>query len=146
MRFYERSAGAVVYAVDSRDVLYLLLHGRYGWDFPHGLVHLHETDVAAALREILEETGLKVELIPSFKEEIRYKYSKKGRTIYREVVYFLARARDKNVTLSKEHDAYIWTTRDEAMKLITKDETRAVFLKASRKIQKIEIEKKLSQL
>jgi bis(5'-nucleosidyl)-tetraphosphatase len=144
VHFYECSAGAVVYAVDSPDILYLLLHGKYGWDFPHGLVHLHETDVAAALREILEETGLKVELIPSFKEEIRYKYSKKGRTIYREVVYFLARARDKNVTLSKEHDAYIWTTRDEALKLITRDETRAVFLKALRKIQ--EIEKKLSQL
>jgi len=32
------------------------------------------------------------------------------------------------------------------MKLITRDETRAVFLKALRKIQEIEIEKKLSQL
>jgi bis(5'-nucleosidyl)-tetraphosphatase len=68
MRFYERSAGAVVYVVDSPGILYLLLHGKYGWDFPHGLVRLHETDVAAALREIFEETGLKVELIPSFKD------------------------------------------------------------------------------
>ncbi len=142
MRFYERSAGAVVYAVDSRDVFYLLLHGRYGWDFPHGLVHLHETDVAAALREILEETGLRVELIPSFKEEIRYRYSKRGRTIYREVVYFLAKARDRNVTLSKEHDAYTWATRHEALKLITRDETRAVLLKAWRKIQETEVVKK----
>jgi bis(5'-nucleosidyl)-tetraphosphatase len=66
-------------------------------------------------------------LVPSFKEDIRYKYSKKGRTIYREVVYFLARARDKSVTLSKEHDAYIWATRDEALKLITRDEARVVF-------------------
>ena len=138
MRFYERSAGAVVYVVDSHDILYLLLHGRYGWDFPHGIVHLHETDVAAALREILEETGLKVDLIPSFKEEIRYRYSKRGRTIYREVVYFLARTRDTNVTLSKEHDAYIWATRDEALKLITRDETRAVLLKAWRKILETE--------
>jgi GTPase SAR1 family protein len=54
------------------------------------------------------------------------------------VVYFLARARDKSVTLSKEHDAYIWATRDEALKLITRDETRVVFLKALRKIQEIE--------
>jgi len=138
VRFYERSAGAVVYVVDSHDILYLLLHGRYGWDFPHGIVHLHETDVAAALREILEETGLKVDLIPSFKEEIRYRYSKRGRTIYREVVYFLARTRDTNVTLSKEHDAYIWATRDEALKLITRDETRAVLLKAWRKILETE--------
>ena len=27
MRFYERSAGAVVYIIESGDVLYLLLHG-----------------------------------------------------------------------------------------------------------------------
>lgn len=138
MKFYERSAGAVVYTVDSRDVLYLLLHGKYGWDFPHGLVRLYETDEAAAVREILEETGLKVELISAFKEEIRYKYSKKGRTIYREVVYFLARSREKDVVLSKEHDAYTWATREEALKLITRDETRAVLLKAWRKILETE--------
>ncbi|ACB40908.1 bis(5'-nucleosyl)-tetraphosphatase [Pyrobaculum neutrophilum] len=138
MRFYERSAGAVVYAIDGGEVLYLLLHGRYGWDFPHGLVRLRETDKAAALREIAEETGLKVELIPSFKEEIRYKYSKKGRTVYREVVYFLARSYGLNVTLSQEHDAYMWVDRDRAMKMVSRDETRAVLLKAWRKIVEME--------
>ena len=138
MRFYERSAGAVVYTVDRREVLYLLLHGRFGWDFPHGLVHLYETDEAAAIREILEETGLKVELIPSFKEEIRYKYSKKGRTVYREVVYFLARSYEKEVRLSKEHDSYIWATREEVLRLVSRDETRTVLLKAWKKILETE--------
>ncbi|AET33604.1 diadenosine 5'5'''-P1,P4-tetraphosphate pyrophosphohydrolase [Pyrobaculum ferrireducens] len=133
-----------MYAIDSRGVLYLLLHGKYGWDFPHGLVHLYETDEAAALREILEETGLKVELIPAFREEIRYKYSKRGRTIYREVIYFLARASDRDVTLSKEHDAYIWANKEEALKLISRDETRAVLLKAWRKI--LEIEKLMEKI
>lgn len=138
MRFYERSAGAVVYIIESGDVLYLLLHGRFGWDFPHGLVHLYETDEAAAIREILEETGLKVELIPSFKEEIRYKYSKKGRTVYREVVYFLARSYEKEVRLSKEHDSYIWATREEVLRLVSRDETRTVLLKAWKKILETE--------
>jgi hypothetical protein len=58
--------------------------------------------------------------------------------MYREVVYFLARARDESVMPSKEHDAYIWATRDEALKLITRGEARVVFLKALRKIQEIE--------
>ncbi|MCY0889373.1 MULTISPECIES: bis(5'-nucleosyl)-tetraphosphatase [Pyrobaculum] len=138
MRFYERSAGAVVYIVERGDVFYLLLHGRFGWDFPHGLVHLYETDEAAAIREILEETGLKVELIPSFKEEIRYKYSKKGRTVYREVVYFLARSREKEVKLSKEHDSYIWAAREEVLRLVSRDEIRAVLLKAWKKILETE--------
>ncbi|MEM1597240.1 MAG: NUDIX domain-containing protein [Pyrobaculum sp.] len=138
MKFFERSAGAVVYAVNEKDVLYLLLHGKFGWDFPHGLVRLYETDEAAALREIYEETGLKVELIPNFKEEIRYKYSKRGRTIYREVVYFLAKSKSLDVTLSKEHDAYMWATGPEAIKLITRDETREVLVKAWRKIEKTE--------
>ncbi|MEZ0319927.1 MAG: NUDIX domain-containing protein [Pyrobaculum sp.] len=138
MKFFERSAGAVVYAVNKREILYLLLHGKSGWDFPHGLVRLYETDEAAALREIYEETGLKVELIPSFKEEIRYKYSKIGRTIYREVVYFLAKSKSLDVTLSKEHDAYRWTTGSEALKLLTRNETREVLIRAWRKIEKTE--------
>lgn len=138
MYFYEKSAGAVVYTIDHGEVLYLLLHGKYGWDFPHGIVRLRETDEAAALREILEETGLKVELVPSFREEIRYKYSKKGHTIYREVVYFLAKSRERTVKLSREHDAYVWAAREKALRLITRDETRAVLLRAWRKILEIE--------
>lgn len=138
MKFYERSAGAVVYIVDEKDILYLLLHGRLGWDFPHGLVKLYETDEAAALREIREETGLSVELIPTFREEVRYKYSKKGRTIYREVVYFLARSHSREVKLSKEHDAYIWARKTEALKLINRDETRGVLIRAWKKIVELE--------
>lgn len=138
MKFYERSAGAVVYIVDGREVLCLLLHGKLGWDFPHGLVKLHETDEAAAIREIKEETGLSVELIPAFREEVRYKYSKRGRTIYREVVYFLARSHSREVKLSEEHDAYIWARKPEALKLINRDETREVLIRAWRKIVELE--------
>lgn len=142
MKFFERSAGAVVYTVEDGKILYLLLHGRFGWDFPHGIVRLYETEETAALREIAEETGLSVKLIPSFREEIHYKYSRRGRTYYKEIVYFLARSDKKEVKLSKEHDGYTWAPRENALRLISRDEARSVLLKAWRKI--VEVEKVLS--
>ncbi|MEM0478785.1 MAG: NUDIX domain-containing protein [Pyrobaculum sp.] len=142
MRFYKRSAGAVVYIIEKGEVLYLLLHGRLGWDFPHGLVRRRESDEEAALREILEETNLTVEIVPSFREEIRYKYSKRGRVLYREIVYFLAKSKSKEVRLSKEHDAYTWARKTDALRLINRDETREVLIKAWKKI--VEFEKVLA--
>ncbi|MFN3803703.1 MAG: NUDIX domain-containing protein [Pyrobaculum sp.] len=138
---YQRSAGAVIYTAAGGDILYLLLHGKFGWDFPHGLIRPRESEETAALREVYEETGLKVELIPNFREEIRYKYSKRGKTYYREIVYFLARSREVKVALSGEHNAYLWAGRDKALELV-RDETRAVLLKAWKKI--IEVEGRLS--
>lgn len=137
---YQRSAGAVVYTMVAGDILYLLLHGKFGWDFPHGLIQPRESEESAALREIFEETGLEVEIIPNFREEVRYKYSKRGKTYYKEIIYFLARSREDRVSLSGEHNAYLWAKRDKALELI-RDEARAVLLKAWKKV--VEIEAKL---
>jgi len=57
----ERSFGAVV--VDEKG-RYLLVKHRYGghWDFPKGHMEGDESPLEAALREVLEETGLELEL------------------------------------------------------------------------------------
>ncbi len=78
-----------------------------------------------------------MELVPNFREEIRYKFSTRGKTYYREIVYFLAKSEEKEVTLSSEHDKYLWVTRDKALALI-RDEAKTVLLKAWRKIVEIE--------
>ena len=59
-----------VYIFESGNIKYLLvrnLSGVYG--FPKGHVEDNETEEETAIREVFEETGVKVTLIPGFKEE-----------------------------------------------------------------------------
>ena len=55
----ETSAGGVVFRIDNGLPLYLLIRDSYqNWGFPKGHLEDGEAPQAAALREVIEETGL----------------------------------------------------------------------------------------
>jgi len=112
----ERSAGAVVFRREDSKILYLLLRrGPTYWDLPKGNIDKDESEQATAEREIMEETGINdAKILPRFKEKINYFYKLKGQTIYKEVVFFLAEAKTKDVKISKEHDDFGWFEYEEA--------------------------------
>ena len=127
----ERSAGAVVFYVEKGEPLYLLLHYPRGHlDFPKGNIEPGEKEEETALREVKEETGLDVELIPGFRETIRYFYKLHGETIRKTVVFFLARSYSKDVKISWEHKGYYWFPYHKAIKEVTFPSTREVLKKA----------------
>jgi len=132
MSFDEVSAGAVVfYRGDALE--YLLLHYPAGhWDFPKGNVEPGETPEKAALREIKEETGLDVELLLGFREEVEYVYTRERRRIRKKVIFFLAKAPTKEVRLSWEHKDYAWLPFSQALARLTYDSSRRVLAKAHR--------------
>lgn len=78
-----------------------------------------ETDHDAAVRETLEETGLKSDsykIIPGFKSEVRYMTQKDAKT----VVFFLAElTSDVAIRLSSEHNDYGWLKLDAACEKVT---------------------------
>src|SRR5688572_23755451 len=91
-----RSAGVLVYRLPPRqkEPQFLLLdYGRF-WDYPKGHVEKGEDDLAAAVRELAEETGLRdVALHDAFRHEMTYFFRDKSRGLIRKsVVYFLGRA------------------------------------------------------
>jgi len=84
----EKSCGAVIWRKTETGHEYLLAqHGAKHWSFPKGHVENEETEVETAAREILEETGLTVDIDTSFREVVTY-YPKPN--VIKDVVFFIA--------------------------------------------------------
>lgn len=134
MATQERSAGFILFRltdVDGRPAPeYLLLdYGRH-WDFAKGHVEPGEDDLAAAIRETAEETGITgVTAIPGFARQTTYFFRHRARGLIRKtVVFFLARtnATDADVRLSEEHVAFAFLPIEAALRRVTFAGARAV--------------------
>ncbi len=135
----EKSAGAVIYNPKTKK--FLLLHyptrGKGHWDFPKGHVEKGEDETETALREIKEETGLDVDILFGFRDEIKYHFRDKNVLVEKTVVYFLAITSEEHVKLSYEHDAYAWLDYEDAVNRITYKSSRDVLVKARKFLEKI---------
>lgn len=70
---YEKTSGAVLYTEKDNERRYLLVRTKSGHiGFPKGHVEYGETERESALREILEETGIKAELCDGFRMEYTF--------------------------------------------------------------------------
>ena len=130
----EVSAGGVVFLRDSfGNINYLLIQSKNwkNWAFPKGHVDEGETKEQTAIREIFEETGLKIKILPGFLEHYEYEFDFQGKHIEKEAIFFLAEASSNRIELTeKEHQDYRWLSFDEAMKLITHPQDKEILLKA----------------
>jgi 8-oxo-dGTP pyrophosphatase MutT (NUDIX family) len=116
-----RAAGAVVFRRSDRGVRLLVLRAYKNWDFPKGLIEPGEDALAAARREVLEETGLADLAYPfgdEFKETLPYAGNKVAR-------YYLAETDAEKIELPvspelgrPEHHEYRWISFDEAEELL----------------------------
>ncbi len=129
----ERSAGFILYSVDQGKRKYLLLCHRNGghWGFPKGHIEAGESEIQAARRETLEETGIaSVQPIPGFCELISYRFHRGGLSLLKENSYFLARVSYSKPIISSEHTASQWLTYKQALERIAFNDMRSVLDKA----------------
>ncbi len=103
------SSGAVIYVQDGSILKYLLMYREKSnsWHLPKGSQNLGETLEEIALREIEEETGLKVKL-QKYLTKLDSLFEKEGESIQKETHYFLACPLDSKFSLSNhdhEHDS-----------------------------------------
>jgi 8-oxo-dGTP pyrophosphatase MutT (NUDIX family) len=115
------SAGVVVLRRTTIDWRFLLLRAYRNWDFPKGMVEPGEDPLAAALREVREETlieDLEFNWGEVFQETGPYGNRKVAR-------YYVAVTRTEKITLPvspelgrPEHDEWRWVDRDTALSLV----------------------------
>ncbi|MBI4235041.1 NUDIX domain-containing protein [Candidatus Peregrinibacteria bacterium] len=128
----EISAGIVLFYERKGEKFYLLLkYPGSHFDFPKGHLEKGETELAAAIRELEEETGISgIEILKPFREEIYYTYEHNGKLSNKMVSFFLAKTSKKSVTLSHEHHDFVWLPYEKAHSKITYDNSRKVLEKA----------------
>ena len=108
-----RSCGVLV-MTSSTPERFLLMRHKDRWDLPKGHVDPGETDVEAALREMVEETGIPLEAIeldPFFRFEHQYEVREArsgGELRLKTLVIFLARLTREVPIDVTEHPGYQW--------------------------------------
>ncbi len=131
----EISAGIIVYRRTKDGPKFLLLyHGGNYWNFPKGHIEGEERSFEAALRETVEETGLKSEdlkIRSRFKDYEKYYFYKGKSRIFKVVIFYLAESRKKEIKISEEHSGYGWFLYRDARRILkTYRDSESVLKKA----------------
>ncbi|MFP3228666.1 MAG: NUDIX domain-containing protein [Nitrososphaeria archaeon] len=131
----ERSAGGVVFRRRGSGPEFLVLRNLRGyWGFPKGHLNDGEAEEAAALREVIEETGLRnLRVIPNFKYRIRYRFKGEGGAVStKEVTFYLMECTGGcgRVVISSEHSGFEWLPFPEAYRRISYGNARGVLAAA----------------
>ena len=139
----EKSCGVVLF---NSDKFLLLQHINEDsrvdghWDFPKGHVELGEEEIDTALRELKEETEIEdVDIIPSFKQFINYNISKDTLSVSKKVIFFLAETKVWDVSLSSEHQNFVWLNFEEAIERLTYDNAKNILKEAHIFISKMNV-------
>lgn len=99
---YEVSCGAVVFTRIDGEIKYVIIKSTEGfYGFPKGHVEPGETEEETALREILEETGLRVTILPGFRTIDEHGLPKKPDVIKR-IIYFAAKYSGQEIHYQEE--------------------------------------------
>ena len=116
---YQKSCGTVLYRKLNGITEYLLLfqNGSKTWSFPKGHMERGETEIDTAIREVYEETGIRLNNISDFRAETHFNI---GEKVEKCVILFAAEATtEPKITDQNEIKEMRWVTADDARNLLS---------------------------
>jgi len=124
----DKSAGLIV--VKENKIL-LVKNPKGQWLLPKGHLEKDETEQQAAIREIKEETNIDAEIIDGFREEDAYWFKEKGELVRKEVVFFMAKAKNSEIKVeSDELSGADWFDWDAGIDIASFDSVKKILKKA----------------
>jgi len=119
----------------------LLQNRRHGtWSFAKGHLEEGESLLAGALREVAEETGIRLSaenLVPGFADTHLYRVDGKhatesGQPLWKRAVYYLTAAatEEQNFHRSEEHAEHLWLPLEQALRQLAHDALRRSLVRA----------------
>lgn len=119
---WEKSCGAIVYRQGTEGIEYLCLlqNASWGYSAPKGHMEPGETEAETACREIWEETGLQVQLLPGFREKQEYAPFPGKK---KELVLFLAEGKGELRLQPEEIVSADWLPLEKAKEVLHPDYT-----------------------
>ena len=128
--YYERSCGAIVFRKVDGVVRYLLIKNRRSthWSFPKGHIEENETPEQAAVREVWEETGIRIALDAAFSRTVESPLSRDRRTVTFYLGTSLEGLKEPRAAEVKEA---LWLPFDEALAAIRYQPDRDILLQAA---------------
>lgn len=130
--YYERSCGAVVRRVQNGQPQYLLIKNKRSahWSFPKGHMEYGETKEQTAKREVLEETGVHIKIVPGFQQSSTYMIQNR---ISKTVIIFAATTKDRRtINQESEIEASVWLPYEEAYRWLKFENDRKILAAAKK--------------
>lgn len=122
---FRKSCGVLPYRCTDGKREYLIVFEQFSqcWSLPKGHMEAGETETETARRELLEETGLAVQLDVSKSTIIEYAISP---VVRKQVVFFLGEVNGIPVTRPGEIERFKWVREDELGQFLFPDTEKAL--------------------
>lgn len=131
----EISCGGIVYQKKDGQYLYLIIKNLYGkhYGFPKGHVEKDEEFWETATREILEETGIKAEIVST--NYVTNSYFVSADT-FKDVHYFLAKAETTDIRCqASEVEQAAWLPAKDILMLLTYENDKQIFMQLTKELK-----------
>ena len=132
------SSMAIVIAKKEKNLKALLLNNDGEWVFPKGHLEANETELDAAIRELYEESNVKVNAQESIGQVDEYKFYFSGENAVKVIKVFAFIINNEREITYNKNEGFIngkWIEVDDALKMLKHNDAKNALEKTIKKIK-----------